>query len=86
MLTVAISRAWRMYGGLLVDSLGCVYLTAKGYNYFVLDPRVKKFDAEIKAADKILHRLKSELENGGKSGTLKKERLVEKRKSPKKSQ
>ncbi len=50
------------------------------------DPRVKKFDAEIKAADKILHRLKSELENGGKSGTLKKERLVEKRKSPKKSQ
>jgi len=69
MFTVAVSRSWRMYGMPLVSSLACVYMTAKGYNYFVLDSRVKKIEGEIEAADKIFYRLKSELENRGKSGT-----------------
>jgi hypothetical protein len=47
--------------------------------------RVKKIEGEIEAADEILHRLKSELENRGESRTLNREPLVEKRTNPKKS-
>lgn len=78
-----------MHSVRVVNSVSLVYLTAAGYNYFVLqisssylssprmiteysDPRVKKIEGEIEAAENILHSLKTKLRNGGKREIRKK--------------